>query len=534
MLDPRSTKTLWNWHVVGLALLGTLIGTFAMARHVNGEDASSGEPTPSEEKISVLIIDGENPYHDWEKTTPVLVQILQSSGLFAVDRVTTPKKGEPMDDFAPKFADYDVLLSNYNGPAWPDATKQDFTDYVAQGGAFVAIHAADNAFPDWVAYNQMTGVGGWGDRNENSGPYVRWNPEQKRFVRDTSPGRGGSHGKRLPFLIELRDTEHAITRGLPAAFLQTEDELYGELRGPAQNLHILATAYSHPETGGTGKHEPILMTTRFGKGRIFHSVLGHDIKAMRGAAFQETLVRGTQWAATGNVTLEVVDPAHLSRQEATERDPERAFTSDQNVPDDQHQNKTIPDIDAAGWVELSDGKSLVGWTQRNGTATYKVVEGVIVGRTAKGSPNSFLCTNKDYADFELTFETMVDLQLNSGVQIRSQSKPDYKDGRVHGPQVEMESSPGEAGYLYSEATGRSWITKERPIKDAFKNGQWNRYVIRANGAHCQSWVNGIPLTDIMDEQSSKTGFIGLQVHSIKADTGPFEVKWRDIRIKELK
>jgi hypothetical protein len=193
----------------------------------------------------------------------------------------------------------------------------------------------------------------------------------------------------------------------------------------------------------------------------------------------------------------------------------------------------MPDIGADGWVDLFNGKNLDGWTQRNGTATYRVEDGVIVGKTAEGSPNSFLCTNAEYADFELTFEVNDDPGLNSGVQIRSLSTSDFKNGRVRGPQVEIENAPGESGYLYSEGTGRGWITKDQPVKDAYQNGRWNRFVMRAYGDRIQTWVNGVPIADIRDKESGQRGFIGLQVHSIPTDRGPLEVRWRDLRIRRL-
>ena len=132
--------------------------------------------------------------------------------------------------------------------------------------------------------------------------------------------------------------------------------------------------------------------------------------------------------------------------------------------------------DDDGFVDLFDGKTLNNWD--GDPKLWRVEDGVIVGKTAEGSPNSFLCTEEAYTNFELTFEVKDDPGLNSGVQIRSLSTPDYKNGRVHGPQVEIETSPGESGYIYSEGTGRGWITKEQPIKDAYKNGQWNRYFVR--------------------------------------------------------
>jgi hypothetical protein len=324
----------------------------------------------------------------------------------------------------------------------------------------------------------------------------------------------------------VREPDHPITRGIPRSFMQTNDELYGKLRGPAENLHVLATAFSDPATGGTGEHEPILMTIRFGKGRIFHTTLGHDVAAMNGVAFQVTLQRGAQWAATGDVTLADADAATLPSDKPATRDP-----STFSPAEDPYA--TMPDINGKGWVSLFNGEDIMGWTQNNGTATYRVEEQTIVGKTAVGSPNSFLCTDKDYSDFELTFEVKDDPGLNSGVQIRSRSTKEFNNGRVHGPQVEIETSPGESGYLYSEGTGRGWITTEQPIKDAYLNDQWNRYIVRAVGDRLQTWINGKLIADIRDPESFKSGFIGLQVHSIEAAQGPFQVRWRDIRIKEL-
>jgi type 1 glutamine amidotransferase len=415
-------------------------------------------------------------------------------------------------------------VSNYNGESWSEKTQQAFETYVAAGGGFVCVHAADNSFPDWEAYNRMIGLGGWGGRSEKDGPYVQWKEQQRRFTRDTSPGRGGSHGKRVPFMVVVRDGGHPITRGLPGSFMQTTDELYSQLRGPAENMHVLATGFSAPASGGSGQHEPLLMTIQFGQGRIFHTTLGHDAEAIGGIAFQVTLQRGTEWAATGDVTQGPTHSLVLTSDKPAVRDPASIKPDELAV---------MPDIDGEGWTSLFNGSDLTGWTQKNGTATYRVEEGVIIGKTAEGSPNSFLCTDKDYGDLELTFEVKDDPGLNSGVQIRSLSKADFRSGRVHGPQVEIETSPGESGYIYGEGTGRGWITKEQPVKDAYKNDQWNRYVVRAKGDRIQTWVNGRPIADIRDPESSQKGFIGLQVHGIKKETGPFEVRWRDIRVRQL-
>ena len=188
---------------------------------------------------------------------------------------------------------------------------------------------------------------------------------------------------------------------------------------------------------------------------------------------------------------------------------------------------------------IFDGKTLEGWTQRNGTATYRVEKKSVVGKTNEGSPNSFLCSDKEYGNFDLIFEVKVDDKLNSGVQIRSQTKGGPK-GRVNGPQVEIEASGkngAEAGYIYGEAAG-GWMTpadKLKPHKH-FKDGKWNKYRVVADGANIKVWINGSVVSDLNHEEKYKShpkGFIGLQVHSIGRGSGPYEVRWRKIKIKEL-
>ena len=193
-----------------------------------------------------------------------------------------------------------------------------------------------------------------------------------------------------------------------------------------------------------------------------------------------------------------------------------------------------------GWTRLFDGESLTGWTQRNGTATYRVEDGAVVGRTTDGSPNSFLCTDRGYDDFELTFEVRVDDRLNSGVQIRSTTRGGFT-GRVNGPQVEVEASGSkgaEAGYLYAEAAG-GWMTPGSQLTPhkTFRDGEWNRYLVRAEGANIKVWINDVLVSDLTHEgmyASHPRGFVGLQVHGIGRGQGPYEVAWRDIRIRELR
>jgi type 1 glutamine amidotransferase len=254
------------------------------------------------EKLKVLIIDGQNN-HEWQKTTPLLDQMLQKSGRFVADVATTPKAGDDMKSFRPKFADYDVVVSNYNGDRWPKETEADFVEYLKNGGGFVSVHAADNAFATWPEYNEAIGLGGWFGRDEKSGPYVYYKDDE--LVRDDSPGRCGGHGQQHEFIVRTRNAEHPIMKDIPERWLHAQDELYDTLRGPAKNMTILATAYSDPNTGGTGRDEPSLMVLDFGKGRVFHTTMGHADYSMDCVGFITTLLRGAEWAATGEVTIEV-------------------------------------------------------------------------------------------------------------------------------------------------------------------------------------------------------------------------------------
>jgi type 1 glutamine amidotransferase len=260
-------------------------------------------PAESTEKLRALIIDGQNN-HEWKVTTPILKQILESSGRFIVDVATSPPAGGDMRGFNPKFAEYDVVVSNYNGDRWSEATEKAFESYVSGGGGFASVHAANNAFPDWPEYNRMIGLGGWYGRTEKHGPYV-YLDDAGKLVRDTSAGTGGHHGPQHEFQIRTRDAEHPIMRGLPPLWMHTKDELYDQLRGPAEDLHILATAYSSPQYEGTNRHEPMLMTLQYGNGRVFHTVLGHADYSMKCVGFATTLQRGAEWAATGKVTIPV-------------------------------------------------------------------------------------------------------------------------------------------------------------------------------------------------------------------------------------
>lgn len=252
-------------------------------------------------KLSALIVTGQNN-HAWKNSTPIFKNILEDA-IFSVDIAQSPEEGGDMTLFNPKFSNYDVVVLDYTGDEWNDATKANFDEYVSNGGGVVVIHAADNAFPKWEAYNKMIAIGGWGDRNEKSGPYLYY--KDGKPYKDYSVGSGGHHGNQNAYVVESKKPNHPILKGMPADWRHAQDELYAKLRGPAENVEILATAYSDPETNGTGRHEPALMTIKYGKGRVFHTVLGHvggnQSVAVQCAGFVYTLQRGTEWAATGKV-----------------------------------------------------------------------------------------------------------------------------------------------------------------------------------------------------------------------------------------
>ncbi len=303
-------------------------------------------------KLKALIIDGENNHGVWPKTTMMMKDFLEQTGLFDVDIERTAylwlgphydqsiglddirelltmyplndgqehtALDEPKPDpaYQPDFQKYDVVISNFGwkASAWPEGTRKDFEKYMDNGGGLVVVHAANNSWGDWEEYNKMIGLGGWGGRDAGSGTYAHMD-DQGRLLKDVPEGECGSHGPQYEYILENRAPDHPVTRGLPMRWKHAKDELYERLCGPAENMTILYTAYADEELNsppwnekvkGTGMHEPLIFTVDYGKGRIFHTGLGHMGYSMECVGFMTTFQRGAEWAATGKVTQEVPD-----------------------------------------------------------------------------------------------------------------------------------------------------------------------------------------------------------------------------------
>ena len=333
-------------------LLAVIVLATACQQAKKKESTVANEPV----KLKALIIDGQNNHYIWPKTTMMMKDYLEETQLFDVsvhrtdsvwlgikynsarpEPYTSFIKMYPLDSTAYgishdpitksnlsiDFEQYDLIVSNLGASSalWPSETRENFENYMKNGGGFVVVHAANNAWGEWQEYNKMIGLGAWGGRDEETGPYVYYNDEGELII-DNSEGVCGSHGAEYEFELTTRAPEHPIMKGLPTSWLHTQDELYERMRGPFENATILATAYSdveknappwNPEVKGLGQHVPMLMAIDYGQGRIFHTTLGHFDYSAECVGFITTLQRGSEWAATGKVTQEI--PANFPTKE---------------------------------------------------------------------------------------------------------------------------------------------------------------------------------------------------------------------------
>jgi len=327
----------------------SLLFFFAFSSCSTPESKPQKENPPPIEKsdsnLKALIIDGENNHGVWPKTTAMMKQYLEEMGygveikrkkylwqgphfnemaeakdikelldLYPInDGIEHVSVDEPKgdDEYLLDLEPYDLVVSNFGwkSTALPSASQLALQKFVGEGGGLIVVHAANNAWPEWPEYNEMIALGGWGGRNEKDGPYLYYD-DKDELIRNPEVGSCGSHGPQHEFVIQTRAADHPIMKGLPTEWLHVKDELYDRLRGPAKNVTVLATAYSDVEkngppwdkkTKGSGRHEPMMMAVEYGKGRVFHSILGHMDYSMECVGFITTFKRGAEWAATGKV-----------------------------------------------------------------------------------------------------------------------------------------------------------------------------------------------------------------------------------------
>lgn len=388
---------------------------------------------------------------------------------------------------------------NFSGEEWAelqarhDRLVDNLVDYVEAGGGLVGIHSATDSCYDHKEYGHT--IGGYFD------------------------GHPWRHNNNVTIVIE--DSEHAIIKPVFQGMkdFRIQDEIYQFKDSPYSREHLRVLLHLDPVRSDPVKglkradnDYAVAWVQSVGEGRVFYSSLGHNEHIYTNPLMLKHYLAGIQFA-TGDLEADTTPSAKLK------------------IPNVSHSE--------GDWQPLFDGQTLNGWTQRNGTATYEVRDGVIVGRSVLKSPNSFLCTNETYGDFELEFEVKCGA-INSGVQIRSLQQDDVAKGHVQGPQVEIEHSPGQAGYIYGEAYS-GWRSPEPKSKDpkvnahsVFKNDAWNHYRIVARGSRIQTTLNGELIADLDDPETFKQfprGLIGLQVHSHKV--ADVEIEWRNIRIREI-
>lgn len=263
--------------------------------------------TISAKTTKALIITGQHKTHNWAVSHLVLQELLLGDG-YDVDIAMSPKQGEDMNDFCPKFSRYDLVVMDYNGDMWCEKMQNAFVKYVqkAKGGLFL-YHAANTIFKDWEEYNKIIALGAFGGRGaQTEGYYTTWKDD--KMVKYEDSGVVGHHGKRHDFMVTCRNPDHpAVDPTLPIETPQYSDEIYDHTKGPANIKDVLYTAYSDKKGGGTGREEIVVFTVDYGKSRIFNSMIGHagptkeESPALNSETFKKIFLAGARWAANKNI-----------------------------------------------------------------------------------------------------------------------------------------------------------------------------------------------------------------------------------------
>ena len=457
-------------------------------------------------KLSALIVDGVNN-HDWAAATRAIQTILEGSGRFTVEVRTWPNR--------PEFRGHDVVIINFNGghtvtgTRWPRETEQALEAYVRGGGGLVVFHAANNAFLEWPEYNQMIGLG-W--REKSFGAGIAIGPGGAVTTVPQGSGLNPGHGPRHDFEVYVREADHPITHGLPAHWLHPSEQLTHGQHGPAQGLTVLTYAFSEVSHQG----EPMDWIRDYGRGRVYTTMLGHTWKDelspnLDDLNFQALLSRGTEWAATGKVTL----PADL------------------------------------GWRPLFNGKDLDGWEPR-GDCTWTVLPGgILFGTRTRGDAppanvdefrhwqglQAWLYTKAEYNEFDLHVEYWLPPRGNSGVSIRDRSRAHSAIAEPDSARPDLagfaKTTPAHIGYelqiidyddAYPTGSIYSLVAAKRGVH---RPGAWNSMDIESRTGLIRVRVNGeIVAEGSGDPARPKTGPIGLQLHD-RFST----VMFRNLRIR---
>lgn len=465
-------------------------------------------------KLSAVIIDGVNN-HDWVAGTAAIRTILEGSGRFTVDVSTFPK--------LPDFTRYDVVINNFNGghtsagTRWPAQAERALEAYIRNGGGLVVFHAANNAFLEWPAYNEMIGLG-W--RDPSFGPGIAIGPRESILRIPQGHGLPPGHGPRHDFELFVLEPRHPITQGLPPHWSHPSEQLTHGQHGPAEGLTILTYAFSEVSRQG----EPMDWVRQYGKGRVYTTMLGHTWNNelnpnLDDVNFQALLARGAEWAATGKVTL-------------------------------------APDL---GWQPLLNGKNLDGWEVR-GEGVWSVIEnGVLVG--GRAHPNAadpfvspwpigektfhewvyrqaWLYTIKEFTNFDLHVEYWIPPGANSGVSIRDRSRAHHAIGEADAERPNLaafpKTTPAHIGYeiqivdddheKFQSGSVYSFVPAKTGVQ---RPSLWNSMEIESRSDAIRVRINGTLVAEYPgDPARSKSGPIGLQLHD-QFTTAMF----RNIRIR---